>query len=73
MGIEKIGGIVASEKHGLSSWMGETEKYWARFDTDPQAIPVGLLREHLIFATEYKEDVRPKDCIWIIAFVISKK
>ena len=65
--IDKIGGVVASEIHGMCSWDGETSRYWAKFDVDPSTVAISRLRKHLIGAVPY-EGEKPDGHIWITAF-----
>jgi len=64
--IDNIGGIVASEIHGLSSWDGYTEKMWAKFNVDPKSVPIAYLRKCLVEVRPI-EEARPNGFIWIIA------
>lgn len=70
--LNSIGGIVASETGGLTTWQGDTQRYWAKFDIDPKTVGVLRLRKHLVDAVEYDEDNRPEGYIWVIAFTVSE-
>lgn len=67
--LAEVGLVVASEVHGISSWMGEARKFWARFNVDPKSVPIIPLREHLTEVLDYDESHRPDGCIWIIALI----
>lgn len=53
-------GVVGSELHGLSSWIGETKKLWIKVDVDPRSIPLATIKSHIIDA-QFNEvgSVRP--------------
>lgn len=62
--------IVATELHGNMTWDGETEKLWATFDHDPDALELDIwLNEHVVKTWPYDKNNRPEGAIWIIAFV----
>ena len=62
--LNKVGGIVATEIHGLSTWMGETNKFYIKTDVDPKTLHFRTIKDHI---TEI-QDKEFEGSFWIVAF-----
>jgi hypothetical protein len=62
--LNKVGGIVASEVHGLSTWMGDTNRFYIKTNIDPKTLHFNNLKKHIV---EIQED-EFEGSFWIIAF-----
>lgn len=65
--LNKVGGIVASEVHGLSTWIGDTNRFYVKTDTDPKKLHFRNLKEHIVEIQENEFE----GAFWIIAFKIT--
>jgi hypothetical protein len=52
---KQITGVVGSEIHGLSSWIGETKRLWIKLDCDPKELFLSSIKSHIIDASDAKE------------------
>ena len=62
--LNKVGSIVATEIHGLSTWYGNANRFYIKTDIDPQELHFNNLKEHISEIKEEKFD----GSFWIIAF-----
>lgn len=65
--LNKIGPIVATEIHGLSTWCGDTNTFYVKCDVMPETLYFNNLKEHITEVQEEKFD----DSFWIIAFNVT--
>jgi hypothetical protein len=65
--LNKVGGIVATEIHGLSTWIGDTNVFYVKTDVDPKTLHFHNLKEHII---EKQEDSFPNS-FRIVAFNVT--
>ena len=71
MDIEKIGGFVYTEIHGMCTWIGGTVNIWAKFDSDPSKISLRCLRKHLVEVKPMERyGGRPEGYISATAFIL---
>jgi hypothetical protein len=52
--LNKVGGIVATEIHGISTWIGDTNVFYVKTDVDPKTLYFYNLKEHIVEIQEHR-------------------